>query len=63
MLLAMCEPHANDREFFVAKAIGWALRDVARYFPAEVAGFVEAHPSLPPVARSEAVRGLARVAT
>ena len=60
LLIALCEPHASDREFFVAKAVGWALRDVAPYFPHEVRSFVEAHPQLSRVARVEAVRGLVR---
>ena len=62
-LLAMCDRHAGDREFFVAKAIGWALRDVTRWNPAAVRGFVDDHPDLSPVARREAERGLARSAS
>ena len=27
-LFTMCDRFADDREFFIAKAIGWALRDV-----------------------------------
>lgn len=61
LLLAMCEAHASDREFFIAKAIGWALRDVAPYFPVAVQAFVDSHPALTPVARREALRGLTRV--
>jgi 3-methyladenine DNA glycosylase AlkD len=59
-LLAMCSRHASDREFFVAKAIGWALRDVTAWNPGAVAAFVESHPMLSPVAHREATRGLAR---
>jgi 3-methyladenine DNA glycosylase AlkD len=58
-LLALCDRHAEDREFFVAKAIGWALRDVARWDPSAVRAFVDAHPGLSSVARREAERGLA----
>ncbi len=36
LLLAMCEPYAAEREFFIAKAIGWALRDTARWYPEAV---------------------------
>ena len=59
-LYAMCDRYAEDREFFIAKAIGWALRDVTRWAPESVQQFVDEHPDLSPVARREAVRGLAR---
>ena len=59
-LLAMCDGYADDREFFIAKAIGWALRDASAWAPTRVQEFVDAHPDLSPVARREAVRGLAR---
>jgi 3-methyladenine DNA glycosylase AlkD len=62
LLLAMCEPFVADREFFIAKAIGWALRDVTRWQPDAVRQFVAEHPQLSAVARREAVRGLARSA-
>lgn len=61
-LLAMCEPFAADREFFIAKAIGWALRDVAGWDAPTVQQFVDDHPELSPVARREALRGLQRAA-
>lgn len=60
LLLAMCDEVADDREFFVAKAVGWALRDLTAWDPASVQRFVDAHPHLPAVARREAERGLAR---
>lgn len=60
LLFAMCEPHVSNQEFFVAKAIGWALRDTSRWFPAEVEAFVAAHPQLSAVALREARRGLDR---
>lgn len=59
-LLSMCAQHASDREFFVAKAVGWALRDATNWNPKVVAAFLESHPTLSPVARREATRGLAR---
>lgn len=59
-LLAMCDEVAGDREFFVAKAVGWALRDLTAWDPASVQSFVDEHPDLPRVARREAERGLAR---
>lgn len=59
-VLQLCGQHASDRRFFVAKAVGWALRDLSRIDPDAVAGFVGDHPNLPPVARREAIRGLER---
>ena len=59
-LYAMCDAVAQDREFFVAKAVGWALRDAAALDAPGVQRFLESHPALPAVARREAVRGVAR---
>jgi 3-methyladenine DNA glycosylase AlkD len=61
-LFAMCDRFADDREFFIAKAIGWALRDVTSWDPAAVQSFVDLHPGLSTVARREATRGLSRSA-
>ncbi len=48
-----------DREFFVRKAIGWALRQYARTDPDWVRGFVAAHEtSLSPLSRREAMKHL-----
>lgn len=60
LLFAMCEVHIEDREFWLAKAIGWALRDVSAYWPADVQAFVDRHPAIAPVARREAQRGIDR---
>ncbi len=61
-LFAMCDRVAAEREFFIAKAVGWALRDTTALAPAAVQSFVDDHPRLSPVARREAIRGLARSA-
>jgi 3-methyladenine DNA glycosylase AlkD len=42
-LFAYCAAQAGHRDFFVRKAIGWALRDYARTDPDAVRDFVEAH--------------------
>ncbi|MBK7167446.1 MAG: DNA alkylation repair protein [Candidatus Microthrix sp.] len=42
-LLSYCEARAGDDEFFIRKAIGWALRQYARVDPAAVRTFVVAH--------------------
>jgi 3-methyladenine DNA glycosylase AlkD len=61
-LLAECiEANAADREFFVRKAIGWALRDYAWHDPRWVAAYVESHPELAPLSRREATRNLPRL--
>ena len=42
-LFAFCAARAHEQEFFIRKAIGWALRDFARTDPAAVAAFINAH--------------------
>ena len=61
-VLALCDRHWADREFFVAKAIGWALRDLVRVDADAVARFLDEHPERNAVAEREARRGLARIA-
>lgn len=39
-LLEFCRARAHEKEFFMRKAIGWALRDYARTDPGAVARFV-----------------------
>ena len=60
-VLSLCADHAGEREFFVQKAIGWALRDLAPLDPAAVTAFVDDHPELTRVATREAERGLDRI--
>lgn len=59
-VLSLCSEHAGNREFFVQKAIGWALRDLAALDADAVAAFVAGHSPLTRVAVREAERGLAR---
>jgi 3-methyladenine DNA glycosylase AlkD len=42
-LFAFCERRAFEREFFIRKAIGWALREQARTDPEAVARFAVEH--------------------
>jgi 3-methyladenine DNA glycosylase AlkD len=51
------EPNLGDREFFIRKAIGWALREVARVDPAWVRSYADAH-ALSPLSRREALKHL-----
>jgi 3-methyladenine DNA glycosylase AlkD len=62
-VLRICDAHSAQREFFVAKAIGWALRDLARLDPSAVRRFLSTHPNLNAVALREARRGLKELST
>jgi 3-methyladenine DNA glycosylase AlkD len=42
-LFRFCAARAHEEEFFIRKAIGWALRDYARTNPHAVADFINAH--------------------
>lgn len=58
-VLDLCDQHWSNQGFFVAKAIGWALRDIARLDPPAVEAFLDQHPERNTVAVREARRGLA----
>jgi len=60
LLFAMCEPHISEKNFWIAKAIGWALRDASAYWPNEVQTFITQHPDISSVARREGQRGVDR---
>ncbi|HEU4567576.1 MAG TPA: DNA alkylation repair protein [Marmoricola sp.] len=57
LLAAVIEPNVPDREFFIRKAIGWALREVAYVDPDWVRAFVAGH-DLAPLSRREALKHL-----
>jgi 3-methyladenine DNA glycosylase AlkD len=59
-VVEFCKAQVNEKEFFVAKAIGWALRDLAKIDPKSVRKFVDENPGMSAVARREAEKGLAR---
>jgi 3-methyladenine DNA glycosylase AlkD len=46
LLYASIEPNLADRDFFIRKAIGWALRAYAWTDPDEVARYVREHQAL-----------------
>jgi 3-methyladenine DNA glycosylase AlkD len=54
LLFELCAPHVADKEFFIAKAIGWALRDLSRIDNREVIRFLSEYPDLTSVAVHEA---------
>jgi 3-methyladenine DNA glycosylase AlkD len=61
LVLRYCDDHSSSKEFFIVKAIGWALRDIARISPRDVREFLKSHPDLGRVAVREAERGLGRL--
>jgi 3-methyladenine DNA glycosylase AlkD len=64
LLTDAIEPNLADRDFFIRKAIGWALRDHARVAPDWVRAFVDAHAGeLSGLSRREALRHLSPAAT
>jgi 3-methyladenine DNA glycosylase AlkD len=61
LLLDCIEPNLLDREFFIRKAIGWALRQFARTDPNWVAAVVaDWADRLSPLSRREALKHLTR---
>jgi 3-methyladenine DNA glycosylase AlkD len=40
--------HSHSKEFFIKKAIGWALREHSKYSPSEVINFIESIKLQPP---------------
>ncbi len=59
LLFALCADRAHDTEFFIRKAIGWALRQHARVAPDEVRRFLVDHEDeLAPLSRREAAKHL-----
>ena len=57
-ILHLCDVHWDSKEFFIAKAIGWAMRDIARMEPIAVKDFLADHHASNRVAIREAERGL-----
>ncbi|WP_433302907.1 DNA alkylation repair protein [Actinoplanes sp. CA-030573] len=57
-LFGYCVRQAGHPDFFVRKAIGWALRQYARTDPESVRAFVAATPALSPLSRREAMKHL-----
>ena len=60
LLRACIEPSMGSREFFLRKAIGWALRQLAWSRPDEVVSYVRQHEDrLSPLSRREALKHVA----
>jgi 3-methyladenine DNA glycosylase AlkD len=52
-LFALCELKAEEKEFFIAKGLGWALRSYSYIDPKAVKKFIKDHPELTPLAKRE----------
>ncbi|ESU28349.1 alkD protein [Flavobacterium limnosediminis JC2902] len=57
LLFFICEKFKDSKEFFIQKAIGWALRDYSRFNPQGVTEFVS-KTDLKPLSKREALRNL-----
>ena len=57
VLLRYCLSQAQEREFFIQKAMGWALRERSKTRPQLIRDFVSAH-ELPALTRREALKWL-----
>jgi 3-methyladenine DNA glycosylase AlkD len=57
-LFRYCASRAGHKDFFIRKAIGWALREYAHTDPAAVRAFVAAHPELSGLSRREALKNI-----
>jgi 3-methyladenine DNA glycosylase AlkD len=58
LLTFAIESNVDDREFFLLKGIGWALREYSKSNAAWVADFVHNHPGLSGLSRREASKYL-----
>jgi 3-methyladenine DNA glycosylase AlkD len=58
LLYACIAPSIASKEFFLRKAIGWALRQYAWTDPAEVVRYVAEHPELSGLSRREALKNV-----
>lgn len=57
LLFSECVKHSQSKEFFIQKAIGWALREYGSTNPGLVLNFVN-NTDLKPLSRKEAIRKL-----
>ena len=57
LLKSECEKHKNSNEFFIQKAIGWALREYTKTNPQAVKIFVN-NTNLKPLSKKEALKNI-----
>jgi 3-methyladenine DNA glycosylase AlkD len=55
LLFSECLKHSHSKEFFIQKAIGWALREYAKSNPEDVQEFVKTN-TLKPLSKKEALK-------
>lgn len=61
-LFGYCRRQGGEQEFFIRKAVGWALRDYAWHAPADVAAFLDRHGvELSALSRREAAKNLTKI--
>ena len=61
LLFSAIEASISDKEFFLRKAIGWALREYSKTAPGVVAGYVaDNHHRLSALSRREALKVIER---
>ena len=60
LLFNFCEIQAQETEFFIAKAVGWALRSYSYVDSKAVEKFVKTHPELTPLAKREGLKAVKR---
>jgi len=59
LLFSCIQPSLSSKEFFLRKAIGWALRQLAKHDPKAVRRYVQEHATeLSPLSRREALKHL-----
>ncbi|CAM4133124.1 DNA alkylation repair protein [Flavobacterium sinopsychrotolerans] len=57
LLFSECLKHSHSKEFFIQKAIGWALREYAKSNPEDVQAFVKNN-TLKPLSKKEALKNM-----
>lgn len=57
LLFNLIIPLTNEKEFFIRKAIGWSLRELAKHKPKEVLSFVKQQ-TMSPLSKREALKHL-----
>ena len=61
LLFEMIRPLMHEKEFFIRKAIGWSLRELAKSQPEKVLSFVENNP-ISPLSKREALKHIKKTA-
>jgi len=59
LLFSLCERLSDHPDFFIRKAMGWALRQYSKSFPEAVTGFVNTH-KLSNLSRKEALKAVSK---